>query len=202
MDAVPGVASAWRTARVFHSAKSVAWLALPRVLRAHGWEMSAEFVYARCVKFVAVGVVVGPRAMLAPVVAVVDVNRALPENVRALDVLERGGQGTVYRGTVDGLPAAIKLYTTHPYELRVDREIDALRRVTSRTIARLLWSGEVRFGTETVRVVATQMIAGAPLDKVHRSAALLRSTRCQSGDEPVREPRYVSVVRGDCVARL
>lgn len=110
--------------------------------------------------------------MLAPIVAIADVNRSLPANVRVVDVLERGGQGTVYRGAVDGVAAAIKLYTTHPYELRVDRGIDALLRVTSRTIVRLLWSGAVSFGSEPVRIVATQLIAGAPLDKVLGQRAL------------------------------
>lgn len=110
--------------------------------------------------------------MAAPVVAVADANRALPSNVRVKSVLAAGGQGVVYTGTVDGKAAAIKLYTTLPYEMRVDREVDALRKVTCVSIAGLLWAGAINLGDDEIRVVATQLVGGDPLDKVLAQRAL------------------------------
>lgn len=110
--------------------------------------------------------------MPAPVVPVADANRALPANVRVTSVLATGGQGAVYSGTVDGQPAAIKLYTTLPYEVRVDREIDALRKVSCSAIAGLLWAGTAKLGNDEIRVVATHLIGGSPLDHVLTQRAL------------------------------
>ncbi len=102
----------------------------------------------------------------APIVPIAHANRALPTNVRVASVIAAGGQGAVYRGTVDDTPAAIKLYTSLPYEVRVDREVDALRKVSCVAIAGLLWAGAVKLGSDEIRVVATQLVGGEPLDKV------------------------------------
>ena len=110
--------------------------------------------------------------MVAPVVSVADANLALPVNVRVSAPLAQGGQGTVFSGTVDGQPAAVKFYISGPYETRITREVDALRRVSCDVIAPLLWAGEVTLkGTQTW-VVATRLIPGVPLDKVLTQRAL------------------------------
>ena len=110
--------------------------------------------------------------MPAPVVPLADANRVLPANVRVSSVLASGGQGVVYRGIVDGQPAAIKLYTTLPYEVRVDREVEALRKVNCVAIAGLLWAGTVKIGPDEIRVVATRLLDGSPLDQVLAQRAL------------------------------
>lgn len=110
--------------------------------------------------------------MLAPVVPLPDANRALPANVRLTSVLASGGQGVVYIGTVDGQSAAIKLYTSLPYETRVDREVDALRKVSCVAIVGLLWAGSVRIASDDIRVVATKLVGGEPLDQVLAKRAL------------------------------
>lgn len=110
--------------------------------------------------------------MAAPIVPIAEANRGLPANVRVASLIAAEGQGAVYRGTVDGKPAAIKLYTSLPYEVRVDREVDALRQVSCIAIAGLLWAGTVKIGSEEIRVVATQLIDGEPLDEVLDKRAL------------------------------
>lgn len=94
------------------------------------------------------------------------VNTALPPHVRVTGDLGRGGQGVVYRGTVNGVAAAIKIYAPGQVEARIDREIAALTGLTCPMIAPLLWSGTFVIGGDTLRVVATRLIDGKPLNDV------------------------------------
>lgn len=110
--------------------------------------------------------------MSAPEIPVADANRALPANVRVTRLLAVGGQGAVYVGTVDGAQAAVKLYTTLPYEQRVDREVHALRSVSCLAIADLLWAGTIQLEGDNIRVVATRMVGGAALDQILTQRAL------------------------------
>lgn len=97
---------------------------------------------------------------------IIGVNAALPVNVRVHSVLGAGAQGTVYRGSVNGSPAAVKLYNAGQTVVRIDREVDALARLNSPAIAGLLWSGNVQLDGAEVRVVATELIEGRPLDQL------------------------------------
>lgn len=103
------------------------------------------------------------------------VNGALPANVRVAAVLAHGGQGVVHRGTVDGSAAAVKLYLPQQVETRIDREIEALRRLDTPVIAKLLWSGEVTITGQAVRVVATQLVDGTPLNELLRQRPLVHA---------------------------
>lgn len=110
--------------------------------------------------------------MLDSLKSIAVVSGALPSNVRVTTLLAQGGQGVVYRGTVAGEAAAVKLYLPHQVETRIDREIEALRRLDCSAIAKLMWSGEVDIDGQPVRVVATQLIDGVPLNDLLRLRAL------------------------------
>jgi eukaryotic-like serine/threonine-protein kinase len=90
-------------------------------------------------------------------------NAALPPEVRVTQILAKGAQGAVFRGTVGQRAAAVKVYFSDQVELRVDREVEALARLASSNIAALLWSGEMPLSGRPTRVVATEFIAGSTL---------------------------------------
>jgi serine/threonine protein kinase len=98
--------------------------------------------------------------------SIASINAALPPSVRVAKLLAQGGQGVVFTGAVGGTPAAVKVYFPHQVEVRVDREVDALQRLSCRTIARLLWAGHIERDGESVRVVATELISGPPLSQL------------------------------------
>lgn len=100
------------------------------------------------------------------------INAALPAGIRVDAPLATGGQGTVFRGSVEARPAAIKLYNANQTLLRVDREVAALSQIRCANIAELLWSGDIRFHDSSSRVVATAMIEGTPLNKIVAAAPL------------------------------
>lgn len=110
--------------------------------------------------------------MVAPVIPLPEANGVLPTNVRVAAPLAQGGQGLVFSGNVGAHPAAVKFYMGGPYELRVTREIDALRRLNCDVIAPLLWAGEVVLRGKPTWVVATRLISGMPLEDVLRKRPL------------------------------
>ncbi|WP_373372351.1 protein kinase domain-containing protein [Polyangium mundeleinium] len=107
-----------------------------------------------------------------------EINRLLPPHVRAESLLGDGGQGLVFKGHVNGLPAAIKLYVTDQIETRIEREVNALVRLNCRSIARLLWSGDIVLVGEKVRIVATSFVPGRPLSEVLKQRKLSDDDVC------------------------
>lgn len=108
-----------------------------------------------------------------PEPSVDELNASLPAHVRISGPLAQGGQGIVYRGTVNGAQAAVKFYRPQQIEVRIEREIEALSRLDAPVIAKLLWSGDITLRTHPVRVVATSLIAGVPLNVLLQQRSLL-----------------------------
>ena len=98
--------------------------------------------------------------------SVANVQPLLPANVLLSELLSVGGQGIVFRGTVDGLDAAVKVYLPDQIDRRIEREIQALVELSCPTIVDLLWSQKVRLHDNELHVVATSFVEGTPLDKV------------------------------------
>ncbi len=69
----------------------------------------------------------------------------------------------MFRGAVSGSAAAVKIYFPGQVHKRVDREVTLLSSLQSPSIARPLWSGHVTTRTETLAVVATELVSGTPL---------------------------------------
>lgn len=90
----------------------------------------------------------------------------LPTEVEVFDLLSTGGQGVVYRGLVDSVDAAIKVYLPGQVDKRIEREIQALKDLECSTIVDLLWSGKVTIQDHELNAVATSFVVGTPLNEV------------------------------------
>lgn len=97
---------------------------------------------------------------------------ACAENVRPLLppsivvstlICGNGGQGVVYRGTVDGAEAAVKIYLPGQHLIRVEREVAALARLDCHSVVRLLESCSILAEGDQLPVVATQLVPGESL---------------------------------------
>lgn len=93
-----------------------------------------------------------------------NVQPLLPTDIQ-LGVLlyDKGGQGIVYKGTVEGRDAAIKVYLPGQVHKRISREVDALRRLRCTSIVRLLWDGAISAEGHDLMVVATEFVPGESL---------------------------------------
>lgn len=102
-----------------------------------------------------------------------NVQPLLPSHVR-LDALlyDKGGQGIVYKGSVGGQDAAVKVYLPGQVHKRIEREVDALRRLQCPSIVRLLWDGSINAKGQDLLVVATEFVPGESLSTVLGSTAL------------------------------
>lgn len=87
----------------------------------------------------------------------------LPSTVQVRAVLNSGGQGIVYEGTVSGADAAVKVYFPGQVQQRIDREVAALRSLACPSIVRMLWAGVITTHAGVLQVVATQLVPGVPL---------------------------------------
>lgn len=94
------------------------------------------------------------------------VRAVLPANFAIAEKLAPGGQGVVYRGTVDGEDAAVKLYFPGQVRKRIEREVNALAEIDSPSIVRLIETAEVSAAEfpSPITVVATELVEGTPLD--------------------------------------
>lgn len=97
----------------------------------------------------------------------------LPDSVRVNDFLKPGGQGVVYRGSVSGEIAAVKIYFPGQLEQRIEREIEALRRINCPSIVRLLWNQTISFNGYDLKVVATEFVPGLSLHDHLQNAPLI-----------------------------
>lgn len=87
----------------------------------------------------------------------------LPDSVQVNEFLKPGGQGVVYKGIVSGEMAAVKIYFPGQLEQRIEREIEALRRINCPSIVRLLWNQTISFNGCDLKVVATEFVPGLSL---------------------------------------
>ena len=92
--------------------------------------------------------------------------QALPARYTVDVALGAGGQGSVFRGTVDGKPAALKLFTVVDDPRRVQREIDVLRQVTCPSLVKVLATDLVRITGTDVTLVAYELHSGGDLTAV------------------------------------
>lgn len=102
-----------------------------------------------------------------------NVQPLLPAAIQLHSILSnKGAQGVVYQGTVNGADAAIKVYLPGQVHKRVEREVKALSKLNCPSIVRLLWDGSVTVGPDQLPVVATQLVPGEELSEVLKKAAL------------------------------
>lgn len=92
------------------------------------------------------------------------VNALLPSNVDVKGLIDTGGQGAVFYGTVDGDDAAIKVYYPGQLYKRIEREINALKMIESPSIVKYLWDGNIKFSNQELPVVATRLEEGKSLN--------------------------------------
>lgn len=95
-----------------------------------------------------------------------EVQAALPANLKIDLFVFEGGQGIVYKGTVDGTSAAIKIYFGRDIERRIEREVRALRAINCVNVVKLLWTGQCNIAGSNLDVVATEFIDGENLELV------------------------------------
>lgn len=95
-----------------------------------------------------------------------ELRQALPAKYTVDGPLGSGGQGSVYRGAVDGVPAALKLFNTIDDPRRIKREIDTLRRVDCRSLVKILASDLIRLAGVDVNLVAYELHTGGDLTAV------------------------------------
>lgn len=94
-----------------------------------------------------------------------NLNPFLPKSIALDSLLNIGGQGVVFRGTSEGVDAAIKIYFPGQVDKRVEREVRALRNLECSSIVDVLWSDRILIQERELNVVATTFLTGQPLDK-------------------------------------
>lgn len=90
-------------------------------------------------------------------------NSLFPDNVVLDEWLAEGGQGIVYKGTVSGAPAAIKIYFPDQLVIRTDRETSALFSLDNPNIVKALWAESIKVKDIELPVIATTFISGTNL---------------------------------------
>lgn len=96
----------------------------------------------------------------------------LPDFISLSDILAVGGQGIVFRGSVRGNDAAIKVYFPGQLQQRIDREVSALETLACDTIVKMLWHGRINVFEYQLPVVATEYIDGLSLDNLYKQRAI------------------------------
>lgn len=108
-----------------------------------------------------------------PILELEEVRRAFQDSFQLIEPIIVGGQGAVFKASMvgqraDQLPAhmALKVYFPEQLSERTDREIGALRRLTSPNIVKLVDSGRVNLRGVDCVYVATEFIQGEVLSAV------------------------------------
>ena len=98
----------------------------------------------------------------------------LPDHLTIENLLPEGGQGVVYKGSVNDSPAAIKIYYPNQIEQRLEREVNALRAIDCPNIVKLLWFGKLIIQNDEYLAMATSLVDGEGLDnRIARSTLSL-----------------------------
>jgi predicted Ser/Thr protein kinase len=71
-------------------------------------------------------------------------DESLPKKWEVQSSLGNGGQGAVFRGAVNGVPAAIKLFHDTEDAKRVEREVEALQKLKCPNVVTMLACGAHR----------------------------------------------------------
>lgn len=106
-----------------------------------------------------------------------DVNRALPKGCDIEKPIKGGGQGSVFKGSYDGEPAAIKLFAPTAEDERVKREVDLLREMDCPYVVRLKGFHSITVSGQDLWVVVYEFL----------SEGDLRSWVTGSGTPPSKE---------------
>lgn len=96
---------------------------------------------------------------------------ALPSHVSIVSSLATGGQGTVFRGTCHGKPAAVKVFSAATDARRVKRECDLLLKLSCPHLVRLIEHFDVKIGTDSVGIVVYEFHPGGDLTALHASGS-------------------------------
>ncbi len=92
-----------------------------------------------------------------------DFDDQTPDDLRAIALVKKGGQGAVFSGTFAGEASAVKVYYPGQIENRVEREINALTSINCYSIVKLYWSGIVEYEGESIPVTSSEFITGNDL---------------------------------------
>lgn len=95
----------------------------------------------------------------------------LPPRYKVDRYLAKGGQGSVYLGTIDGTKAAIKLFAPGTDPRRLERELDALSNISCPHVVTLLAHDQIAIEGVPVSVVAYEFHSGGDLTALVSSAA-------------------------------
>lgn len=101
-----------------------------------------------------------------------NVSKIVPPSFRINSLIATSGQGVVYRGQVNGIDSAIKLYYPGHNEIRYQREIDAMKKIQSDYLVRLVDHDFVEFEENQLPLTATEFIKGETLSSRIKSGAL------------------------------
>ena len=107
------------------------------------------------------------------------VRNLLPNNIAVEEFHAIGGQGVVYRGSVGGEIAAVKIYFPGQVQKRIEREVSALGSLDCPNIVGLLWAGEVHLDNgDDLDVVATKLVPGIDLRATIQANQLTSDELC------------------------
>jgi serine/threonine protein kinase len=123
-----------------------------------------------------------------PPLTAAEVQAALASTCKVEATLQAGGQGAVFKArTTKGAVVALKIYSSDQLEERLQREIEALKRIRSPTLVELHDAGTCTVRGQQCQYLMTTFIAGQTLD------ALLKAGGPQPLDLIARVARDVAL---------
>lgn len=99
------------------------------------------------------------------IISAEQLDECLPKKWKVQSRLGDGGQGAVFLGTVDGRPAAIKLFHDTQDAKRVEREVEALQKLACPSVVKMLACCTVNIGGRPCQVVAYEYLDGGDLKR-------------------------------------
>lgn len=91
------------------------------------------------------------------------IQAALPQGYLANDYIDRGGQGSVFRGELNGEPVALKLFAQSPEQRRIDREVELLSRIDLPYLVKLKGYVRVEIDGVELPLIAYEFLNGGDL---------------------------------------
>ena len=92
-----------------------------------------------------------------------ELRKVLPSRYVLTGTLGAGGQGSVYKGSCDGRPAALKVFAPSTDRRRVEREIDILQRIQCPHLVQVFAAETVRIMSVEVSLIAYELHTGGDL---------------------------------------